>query len=96
MGSGILEHQEAQLDKALSIAIQAGVIASCPFHEGCTYDGGVEIEAAYKLGNYLYSQGELVDLFEDRREMTDTILAVVKEHGINDECVRCADIRDKD
>jgi hypothetical protein len=86
--------REAQWGAAQEIALRAGVLTRCDVCEDITNDGdGEEIESAYKLGNYLITQNDpLVDLFKgDRRLMTDTIQAVVDDHGESCYCSRHAD-----
>ncbi len=91
-----MEEQERKRDDALAIAIQAGVIEECEFHPGTYYDGGADIEEAYKLGNFLFSQGDVEGAFDSRREMTDFIKEAVEEYHAVDECQCCAKIRDED
>jgi hypothetical protein len=47
-----------------------------------------ENDSAYKLGNYQFSNGKLEGIFDDRREMTDTIKTVVEGAAV--ECWQCA------
>lgn len=49
---------------------------------------GRSIEAAYKLGNALFTAGRCGGEFDDRREMTDAIKRVV-ENNSSDECYFC-------
>ena len=67
----MMEENESKRAVALEIALEAGVLEQCEFHEDCIFEGGEEIEAAYKLGNSKMSKGDLGDVFESRREMTD-------------------------
>jgi len=92
----MMEEMESKRAAALSIAIQAGVIEECEFHDACYFDGGADIEDAYKLGNHLFSQGDVKDAFDSRREMTDLIKEVVEENRVADECQWCAKNFDKD
>ena len=85
---------EAQRDIALEILFEAGVLKRCPIHEDSILAGGADIEDAYKLGNYFYSNGteewDLQHIFRDRREMTDSIKEVFKwQYGGADECGWC-------
>ncbi|MYM69243.1 hypothetical protein GTP45_20715 [Pseudoduganella sp. FT55W] len=84
----MMEEEESKRQVALGIAIEAGVLEQCPSHDDCVYLGGEEIESAYKLANYKVSHGELADVFDDRREMTDIIKAVVDDNSA-DECYAC-------
>ncbi len=87
------EHQD-KLARALGIAVQAGVIVTCELHEDVYLEGNEDIESAYKLGNALFSAGELDGVFESRREMTDLIQEAVSDNSA-DECYSCAKWRDE-
>jgi hypothetical protein len=82
------EDQEAA---ALGIARRAGVLDYCELHAVHSHDGG-EIDPAYKLGNTLFSSGELDGVFDDRREMTDAIKAAVT--SCMPECYSCQRLED--
>ncbi|MEW6659348.1 MAG: hypothetical protein AB1424_11880 [Thermodesulfobacteriota bacterium] len=88
------EEIEGQRDIALEILIRAGVLKLCPIHEDAILSGGADIEDAYKLGNYLFTndsdEWELQHVFRDRREMTDTIKEMFEwQLGGADECGWC-------
>lgn len=86
--------RDEQRQKALKIAIEAGVLKPCEFHEDIILEGGADIEDAYRLGNAKFTRGEFVDIFQDRREMTDTIKSLVEEHYAA-ECSTCAKWRNE-
>ncbi len=90
----MMEENEAKRGIALQIALEAGVLEQCEFHDDCIYEGGEEIESAYKLANHKVSHGELEGVFENRREMTDIIKDVVEDHAA-EECYACAKNRDE-
>lgn len=81
------EQNQHKREIAIQIAIEAEVLERCEYHEECTFEGGVDISEAYKLGNKKFTNGELLDIFESRREMTDLIKEVVEESPL--ECSRC-------
>jgi hypothetical protein len=85
----MMEENEEKQQVAIGIAIDAGVLQQCELHEDIVYAGDEEIESAYKLGNHRISQGLLEGCFDDRRDMTDTVAAVVADH-FSDECYACA------
>jgi|SRR5579863_1227217 len=90
----LIELREQQWDVATQIALDARALESCEFH-GEVYDplGGDEVmEHAYRLGNYRFSAGRLNRIFDDRREMTDTIKAVVQNAAMD--CYSCAKWRE--
>jgi hypothetical protein len=81
------ERQEDQASDAISIALAAGVLRKCEYHE-MLMAGGRSIEAAYKLGNALFTAGRCRGEFDDRREMTDAIKKFVEDNS-SDECYFC-------
>jgi hypothetical protein len=84
---------EERNDLALSIARRAGVLDFCA-HHGVSSQSGGDIEDAYKLGNTLFTSGEVSGQFESRREMTDAIKNAVESCA--HECYDCSDFRDRD
>lgn len=90
----MMEENEEKQQVAIGIAIDSGVLVHCDVHEDIVFAGDEEIECAYKLGNYRISQGLLGDRFDDRRDMTDLVAAVVAEY-YGDECYVCAKHRDE-
>lgn len=90
----MMEDREQKYSVAIGIAIEADVLEACSFHEDCIYEGGADIQEAYKLGNAKFSAGGLEAIFEDRRDMTDIIKEVVDDH-MGSECPRCAKFRDE-
>ncbi|KJF88409.1 hypothetical protein [Photobacterium leiognathi] len=91
----IKRHMEEVEDKfrvATDIAIRAGVLQQCEYCESTVFQGDEDIEDAYRLGNTLYTSGEVSDLFESRREMTDAIKDTVEsgDHAA-DCCYYCHD-----
>jgi hypothetical protein len=79
--------------EAEEVALQAGVLKKCELHEE-VYEPllRADVQDAYKLGNYKFSRGEVLS-FDDRREMTDAIKAVVEDAAL--ECYTCAKWRDE-
>ncbi|MCE9686312.1 hypothetical protein LZP73_08820 [Shewanella sp. AS16] len=86
-----IESDDQKREAALRIAIQAGTLSTCPFHDDVTYDGHGDVEAAYKLGNRLFSDdAPLTNVFSSRREMTDYIQSVVNDLSGDYQCNVCA------
>ncbi|MGA7576626.1 MAG: hypothetical protein ACLQUW_10835 [Desulfobaccales bacterium] len=88
------EEIEAQRDIALEILFESDVLRRCPIHEDSILAGGADIEDAYKLGNYLFTnpsdEWDLPGIFETRREMTDAIKEMFEfQCGGADECGWC-------
>ncbi len=85
---GMIEQHERKCGTAIKIAIAAGVLKECEYHEGCFFKGNEELKKAYSIANDQYSQGEFVHEFIDKKEMTDTIREVVKEYS-SEKCSSC-------
>ncbi|CAM2822028.1 hypothetical protein [Vibrio neptunius] len=83
------EHQEAKRQAATQIAIESGALRECEVHDDILLEGSSDIEEAYKLGNFKFTQGQLNGVFDSRKEMTDLILEA-KELA-NYQCERCND-----
>lgn len=81
---------EEQRQLALQILLEKEVLTTCDFHDDEIYEGVEDIDDAYKYANYLFSKGEASFPFDDRRDMTDTVLAVYVEYGGCDICPSCA------
>jgi hypothetical protein len=82
-----MEEWEHKVAIGKKIAIDAGVLAVCEIHE-IVYDGGVEIDRAYKLGNAMFTAGKLNEVFADRSDMTDAIKKA-HEENCGDGCWQC-------
>jgi hypothetical protein len=87
----MMEDAEAKRAAAIEIAIEAGALKRCEYHDD-VYEGSRDFEAAYRLGNTKFSRGE-AGAFENRREMTDYIKEVIEDHPA-EECPSCEHIRD--
>jgi hypothetical protein len=90
-----MEHHEHMREVAIGIAVQAGVLQKCMVHEDIVFEGGNDIEGAYKLANWRFTRGLLADTFPTRKIMTDCIKGVVEEHA-GTECGCCAKVMDED
>jgi hypothetical protein len=75
------EHEEHRAWGA-QIALEAGVLKRCKFHD-CVYYADGEIIPAYKLGNYKFTKGELSNIFSERTEMTDAIKGAVEDAALS-------------
>lgn len=85
----IKRHMEDQQDKfnvATDIAIEAGVLERCEYCEATVFQGGEDIEEAYKLGNTKFTKGEFDGFFKSRTEMTDAIKDAVESGDHAAEC----------
>ena len=85
----LIEKQEAQHDAAISIAVAGGSLKRCEWHPDIVMDAGeVDHSYAYRVGNAKLKAGELEDLFDSPREMTDAVKAAIDDHAL-DYCPRC-------
>ena len=77
----------ARQDFAEEIAVEAGVLIRCKWHE-YAYQEDWDYTAAYTLGKRKYLRGELSGVFHSRREVTAEIKDVVDHAPVA--CPRCA------
>lgn len=80
---------EEQRQQALSILLQKNVLTTCDVHEDEIYEGGDDIQSAYKYANYLFSKGDPSFRFDDRSEMAEAIKIIYEEY-YSDMCPSCA------
>lgn len=90
----MIEDEDNRRNIALQIAIEAGVLKPCEYHNDIVISGNENIQSAYKLGNHKFSLGAIESAFETRREMTDTIQSVIDEYSA-EECGACAKHREE-
>lgn len=88
----LMEAAEEKRSRAIGIAIQAGVLKCCEFHDE-VFVGSKDVVEAYKRGNARFEKDSLGEAFDTRREMTDYIKEVVEDAA--EECWCCAKIRDE-
>ncbi len=81
-------HQDDQREVAEEIALKAGVLKRCDAHPFILYGGSLDDKRAYQLGNMMFTNGDLKDEFEDRKELTDMIKAVILDNS-SDVCSLC-------
>lgn len=93
----MMEQQEALKGAALRILVDASVLEECEVHDGYYYEGGIDVEEAYKLANARITRGE-VELPEgvSRRDFTDIIKEAREENWATDSCTYCDHIMSKD
>lgn len=72
-------HDEQEL-WAMGILMRTGVLTNCRIHEDAVFEGGQDIDAAYKYANSIFTKSPNDVPFEDRIEMTDTIKSVFEEY----------------
>lgn len=86
----LMEEREAAYQTGLDICIEAGAIEECENHPGSYYEGGEDVDAAYKLVNSKITRGEYGDPGKvNRREMTDWIKSAFEDNRGIDSCAQC-------
>lgn len=82
--------QEQLSGVAAEVAVRAGLLSRCELCEGIYDPMSNDVESAYKLGNYLISQGDpLVEGFDgDRRRLTDLLKDITQDYPSECECSR--------
>lgn len=74
---------------ALGVLAEAKVLEYCEHHSEYYYDGGEEVEAAYRLANVKISRGDAPFSSAQRRKATDAIKAAFESHDFVDSCRSC-------
>jgi len=90
---GVYEIMEEQNGFALYVLLKKDVLTTCRFHSDEIFDGGSDIEEAYKYANYLFTSSPADVPFDDRIEMTDTIQSVYISYCA-DMCPSCSKYMD--
>jgi hypothetical protein len=86
-----LGYIEAQRNAAIAIAIETGLLTTCPIHDDSILPGPNDLlEKAYKLASARFKAGDkdLTGLFSDQRELTDCIKQEVEIRS-GEECGSC-------
>ncbi len=82
-----LDRLECNRETAIRIALAAGAIEECEFHEGF-YTDLDNRSPAFSQANLLFNRGQLSD-FRDRDELSDAIQNAL---AVGAECAICAKI----
>ena len=88
-----IEVRDEHWGVAEEILVQAEVLSRCAAHQDMIYDAGGDLEDAYRLGNYRYSNQQSnydyeLECYSSRRELTDAVKEVYESCGLK-ECPRC-------
>lgn len=83
-----MESEEAKREEATNIAVAAGVLERCDFHEEIVCDMFGDPTDAYKLANYRFTRDQLQEDYKSPRELTDKIQEAIEESS--DGCPFCA------
>ncbi|GAB7527938.1 hypothetical protein PS3A_03440 [Pseudomonas sp. 3A(2025)] len=89
----LMEEQENQHNVAIGIAIDAGALEECEYHEGTYLAGSDDVEEAVELGREKFASGDLAGIFASVAEVDEAIRNAVIENGA-DECYSCDRHRD--
>ena len=89
----MLANHEEKLQVATEIAIEAEVLMRCPRHYHCILHGSEGIDSALKLKSSRFTECELSDFFDSRRDMTDCIEEVFERNSPLDPCPECEHVR---
>ncbi|EPC4490469.1 hypothetical protein [Serratia sp. Je.1.23.a] len=85
----ISDVHDAQELWSMGILMRTGVFTNCRIHEDAVFDGGNDVDAAYKYANAIFTNNSDDTPFEDRTEMTDSIKSVFEEYCGCDSCPSC-------
>jgi hypothetical protein len=85
----LMIHAEDNRRWALSVLAEAGVLECCEAHSEYYYDGGNEVQEAYKLANAKITAGNAPFSPDERREATDAIKSAFESHDFVDGCRSC-------
>lgn len=81
-------HDEQQT-WAMGILMKTGVFTNCRIHEDAVFNGGNDVDAAYKYANSIFTNNPDDTPFEERIEMTDAIKSAFEEYCGCDTCPSC-------
>ena len=90
MAKRLLEEQEDQEAWAVRFLCEAGVLKECENHDGTYFDGGADLEDAYRLFYSRVTSGQIVlEKGETRREYTDALKSAYDDNSYADGCPTC-------
>ena len=85
----MMRHED-NLVEATQIAIEAGVLGSCPYHPGTVWAITVSAHSnAYKIANARFQARQLKGKYRSLREVTDTIKEAIDAAGMEGICTSC-------
>ncbi len=91
-----MERDHDLYDLGLQLCIEAGAIEECEMHPGSYYDGGGDVEEAYKLANSRISSGGIeLDDGEDRKTITDAVKGAYEDNYHASKCMSCQHLEDE-
>jgi hypothetical protein len=84
---------QARVAIAENLAVEAGILRRCPFHE-FTYQESWDLDRAYRIAVRRFKKGDIPGPFSSQEDVTDAIKAVVDNAPLD--CPRCQKIREDD
>lgn len=92
-----LERLEGLYDLGLQICIEVGAIEECEYHPGSYYDGGGDVEDAYRLAASRVKSGKIeTSSTETQRTITDAVKAAYEDNYHADGCMSCDKVFNRD
>lgn len=92
----LLDDEEERLSIAKTIAIEAGIVKGCSFHEGFFYAGHTDFQKAYRIAASKIKRGDFNGLFETQKELTDLIKEFAEDNSYESSCARCVELIERD
>jgi len=81
---------QEEYEWARGILCEIGALEECENHPGTFFDGGNDVEGAYKLVNKRVTSGEIkLDKGQSRTDLTDLIKAVYDDNSGLTGCPEC-------
>ena len=81
------ERHQQKLEIAKQIALEAGALALCTYHDEVFFRNLHRLAAAIELAHYRFAHCELPNVFRNRRELTDSLSSAITNSPL--ECQSC-------
>ena len=78
---------------AEDIAVEAGTLKRCPWHE-LAYQDDWDMDRLYRIAARRFKRGDIPGRFYSQRDLSDALKAVVEDAPLD--CPRCEKLRDED
>ncbi|WP_273048322.1 hypothetical protein [Pseudoalteromonas sp.] len=91
----MVEDEEEKQSIAASIAVEAGIVKACRYHDGFFFGGHCEYSKAYKIAAIRLKRGDYTSLFDSQSELTDLIKEFAEEHSYESRCSYCQKLIDE-
>lgn len=85
-----MEEQDDLRELALRLLLEVGALQECENHDGVYYDGGADVQDAYKAANSQITSGTIeLPSRCSRRDFTDLVKSVYDDNAGNSSCYVC-------